>query len=88
MTKPKTLTQIRSIARAYSVTAINTLVGIMSHPKATPQARIMAACKLLDIGWGKPTRPISGDKEDPLTITHIVRTIVDPAVNASGGADT
>lgn len=50
----KTPTDIRSLARAHTNTAINTLAGIMQQPDAPHAARVSAATQLLDRGWGKP----------------------------------
>lgn len=75
----KTPTEIRSLARGHTETAINVLAGIMSEPEAPHAARISAATALLDRGWGKPTQPIGGDDESPLTVIHkIERVIVRP----------
>lgn len=56
----KTPTDIRSLARAHTETAINALVGIVNNGASEP-ARVSAAQALLDRGWGKPTQPIAGD---------------------------
>ena len=59
---PKTLTEIRSIARSHTRTAINVLVGIMRANDATPAARVSAANAILDRGWGKAAQPLqNGD---------------------------
>ncbi len=50
----KTPTDIRSLARTHTKTAIKTLVGIMNQAKASPAARVAAANAILDRGWGKP----------------------------------
>lgn len=49
----KTPTDIRSLARSHSDTAIKTLVGIMNEKESPPAARVAAANSLLDRGWGK-----------------------------------
>jgi hypothetical protein len=59
----KTPTQIRSLARGHTETAVNILAGIMQQKDAPPSARIAAACALLDRGWGRPTQPIAGDDD-------------------------
>jgi hypothetical protein len=59
----KTPTQIRSLARAHTESAINVLAGIMHESSAPHAARVSAAVGLLDRGWGKPTQPVSGDDE-------------------------
>ena len=45
-------------------TAINALVHIAEKGKQE-SARVAAASALLDRGWGKPTQPLSGDKDAP-----------------------
>jgi hypothetical protein len=68
----KTPTQIRSLARSHTETAINVLAGIMQQKDAPPSARVAAANALLDRGWGKPTQPIAGDDDhDPLRVRGI-----------------
>jgi hypothetical protein len=52
----KAPTDIRSLARAHTDTAINTLAGIMREKEAPPAARVAAAQALLDRGWGKPAQ--------------------------------
>lgn len=75
----KTPSDIRSLARSHTETAINVLAGIMCEPKAAHSARVAAAQALLDRGWGKATQPIAGDEENPLEVLHrIERVIVDP----------
>jgi hypothetical protein len=65
----KAPTEIRSLARAHTATAINTLVGIMNQDEAPPAARVSAASAILDRGWGKPTQPIAGDDDgDPVKL--------------------
>ena len=53
----KTITEIRSMARSHTKTAINTLVGVMRSPKATHAARVSAANAILDRGWASRRRP-------------------------------
>jgi len=78
---PKAPTQIRSLARGHTETAVNVLAGIMNKEEAADSARVAAASALLDRGWGKPTQPISGDDEaPPLQIQRI------ELVAADGGA--
>ena len=54
----KAITEIRSIARAHTKTAINVLAGIMNQEKAPASARVTAATALLDRGWGKAVAAI------------------------------
>ena len=74
----KTPTEIRSIARSHTRTAINVLVGVMRCKDATPAARVSAANAILDRGWGKAPQALeNGDA--PLELIHkIERVIVHP----------
>lgn len=49
----KAPTDIRSLARSHTETAIRTLAGIMNEERAPAAARVSAAQALLDRGWGK-----------------------------------
>jgi HEAT repeat protein len=57
----KTPTQIKSLARSHTETAINVLVGIMNKESAPESSRVTAAEALLSRGWGKPSQAIDGD---------------------------
>jgi hypothetical protein len=75
---PKALTEIRSLARSHTRTAISVLVGVMRCKDATPAARVSAANAILERGWGKATQPLQND-EGALELTHrIERIIVHP----------
>jgi len=79
VSRAKTLTEIRSIARSHTRTAINVLVGIMRAKDATPAARVSAANSILDRGWGKAALPLQSGDEDAITMIHrIERVIVHP----------
>lgn len=60
----KTPTDIRSLARNHTESAINTLAGISSNGKSE-SARVAAAEALLNRGWGKPAQPIEGTEDGP-----------------------
>src|SRR5436190_23662894 len=62
--RPKIIEDIRDLAREHTETAINALVHIAESGKQE-SARVAAASALLDRGWGKPTQPLSGDKDAP-----------------------
>lgn len=79
----KSLTEIRSIARSHTKTALNGLVGVMRNTKAPPPARIAAANAILDRGWGKATQPIGNDEDAFELIHRIERVIVHPE-NSNG----
>lgn len=51
--RPKIPLDVKEAARAHTVEAIKTLADCVRTSKAPWQARVMAAEKLLDRGWGK-----------------------------------
>ena len=76
---PKTLTEIRSLARSHTRTAINALVGVMKAKDATPAARVSAATAILDRGWGRPVQALENGDNGALELVHkIERIIVSP----------
>lgn len=67
----KTPTEIRSLARGHTAEAINCLVGIMRNG-TNESAKVSAAEKILDRGWGKAVQALAGpDGEGPIQITEI-----------------
>jgi hypothetical protein len=75
----RTLTEIRSLARGHTKTAINVLVGIMRSKDATAAARVSAANAILDRGWGRATQPLESGDNGALELIHrIERVIVHP----------
>lgn len=70
----KTPTQIKSLARSHTETAIKVLAGIMEQDDAPHAARVAAVNSLLDRGWGKAAQPLTGgDEEDnPIAIVNRV----------------
>jgi hypothetical protein len=76
---PRTVTEIRSLARSYTRTALNVLVGVMRSKDATATAKVAAANAILDRGWGKATQPIENGDDGALELIHrIERIIVHP----------
>ena len=59
--RPKVIAEVKELARARTGDAIETLVSIMSNPKAAPAARVSAANSILDRGYGKPPQHITGE---------------------------
>lgn len=59
--RPKVVGEIRDLARAHTVAAIQTLVEIHEDKSAPPAARAHAANALLDRGWGRATQPVEHD---------------------------
>jgi hypothetical protein len=75
----KTLTDLRSLARSHTRTALSVLVGLMRSADVAPAARISAAIAILDRGWGKPTQPLGNGEAGALELIHkIERVIVHP----------
>jgi hypothetical protein len=83
---PKTLTEIRSLARSHTKTAINALVGVMKAKDATHAARVSAATAILDRGWGRPSQALENGDNGALELIHrIERVIVNPENTDSKG---
>jgi hypothetical protein len=59
--RPKVVAEVRELAREHTSEAVETLVSIMTNPKAAPAARVSAANALLDRGYGKPPQHITGE---------------------------
>jgi hypothetical protein len=59
----KALTEIRSLARSHTRSAINALVGVMRSKDATHAARVSAANAILDRGWGKAAQALENGNE-------------------------
>jgi hypothetical protein len=77
--RSKTITEIRSLARGHTRTALNVLVGVMRNTKAPAPARIAAANAILDRGWGKAAQAVEGGDGSALELIHrIERVIVQP----------
>ena len=75
----KTVTEIRSLARSHTKTAINVLVGVMRSKDATAAARVSAANAILDRGWGRAPQALANGDEGALELVHrIERIIVHP----------
>jgi hypothetical protein len=76
----KSLTEIRSLARSHSRTALNVLVGVMRSKDATAAAKVSAANAILDRGWGRAAQAIQNGDDGAFELIHrIERVIVHPA---------
>src|SRR6266852_5194339 len=73
----KSLTEIRSLARSHTRTAVNVLVGIMRSKDATAAARVSAANAILDRGWGKATQPLESGDDGALQLIHRIELRAD-----------
>ena len=74
----KSITQIRSLARSHTRSALNALVGVMRSTSATPAARVSAANAILDRGWGKAPQAIENGDGALEFVHRIERVIVEP----------
>ena len=75
----KSLTEIRSLARGRTRTALRVLAAVMRNPQTPPAARIAAANAILDRGWGKASLAIHNGDDGAFELIHrIERIIVDP----------
>lgn len=77
--------EIRSLARAHTETAINTLAHIMRSSDAPPSARVAAAQGLLDRGWGKAEQTLKVERVRAPEMTD--DELASIAVGGSEGAD-
>jgi hypothetical protein len=76
---PKSVTEIRSLARSHTRTALRVLVGVMRSKDATAAAKVSAANSILDRGWGKAPQAIGSGEDGALELIHrIERIIVHP----------
>jgi hypothetical protein len=76
---PRAVTEIRSLARSHTRTALNVLVGVVRSKDATATAKVSAANAILDRGWGKAAQAIEKGGDGPLELIHkIERIIVHP----------
>jgi hypothetical protein len=71
---PKAVTEIRSLARSHTRTALNVLVGVMRSNEATPAARVAAANAILDRGWGKAPQAI--ESGGALELIHKIERVI------------
>jgi hypothetical protein len=75
----KSRTEIRSLARSHTRTAVSVLIRVMRSKDATAAARVSAANAILDRGCGKATQPLESGTEGGLELVHkIERIIVHP----------
>ena len=71
----KTPTEIKSLARSHTKSALNVLAGIMNETTAPHAARVSAAKELLDRGWGKAVQAMEHSGKDGESLSIAVRFI-------------
>jgi len=69
---PKTLTDIRSLARSYGPEMVRVLASIARQKSAPPSARAAAASSLLDRGYGKAEQSVDQKSDLQITIRQIL----------------
>ena len=69
---------IKDLARAHAMAAIDVLAEIMTNPNAPAAARISAAKAILDRGFGKPTIEKTEPESREEQVVRIERIIIDP----------
>jgi hypothetical protein len=79
---PKSLTEIRSLARSHTRTTVMVLAGIMNCKDATAAARVAAANAILDRGWGKPKQAIEKGDE-PFELIHKIERVIVHSENSN-----
>jgi hypothetical protein len=75
--RPKTVPEVRELARTYTVQAIETLVEIMQDTSANPGSRVAAANNLLDRGHGKAPQTFEATNYDQMTDAELERRIAE-----------
>ena len=81
---PKSLVQIRSLARSHTRSAINVLAGIMRSKDATAAARVSAANAILDRGWGKASQAIENGSDGAFELIHRIERVIVHPENSNG----
>jgi Family of unknown function (DUF5681) len=77
--RPKGYGEIRELARAHTMTALQALVEIAEHGE-NESARVAAANAILDRGWGKPVMQLVADDVPPVITFNIAgRGLCPPA---------
>jgi hypothetical protein len=51
---PKTVKEVKELAKEFTPMALKTLAAVCSIPKAPPAARVAAADSLINRAWGRP----------------------------------
>jgi Family of unknown function (DUF5681) len=96
--QPKTVKEVRELARQHTVQMVEVLARVASNPKSPPAARQAAASSLLDRAWGKPQGDFEGgeqlvikilklnelEPDDPKIIDHEPK-LIEPDDDDKGG---
>lgn len=77
--EPKTVDDVRSLARKHTKKAIRTLLRIMNDKEASHSARVQAADALLTRGWGRPPQAETPDGQPFKIVLNVPRPGMDPS---------
>jgi hypothetical protein len=67
---------VRELARAHTVSALETLASVMLSDEAPSAARVAAANAILDRGYGKPAQSVTGENgEGPVALNLLVEFV-------------
>src|SRR5262245_10820103 len=58
--QPKTVKEVKELAKEHTQLALKTLAAVCGNPKAPPAARVAASEALLSRAWGKPSGDFEG----------------------------
>lgn len=64
-------TDIKTLARVHTETALRVLMGIMTNAEVMPAARVAAAVAILNRGWGAPSQAVELSGE--VKTTYVAR---------------
>lgn len=80
--RPKILPAVQDTCRIYTVEAVEAWLSVMRDTKAPPAARVTAADKIVERGWGKAAQPVTGENgEGPAEF--LFRTVYETSPNKS-----
>jgi hypothetical protein len=73
--QPKTVKEVRELARQHTVQMVEVLARVASNPKSPPAARQAAASSLLDRAWGKPSGDLDGAEQLVIKVIRMAEHI-------------
>ena len=85
--RPRVIGELRDLARAYTMEALETLASVMRDAEAPPAARVAAVAHILDRGYGKPTQHVSATVRDlrEMTDAELFSYLTDETGGGEGG---
>src|SRR5262245_54357092 len=93
--QPRSVQEVKALAREHTVGAIETLVKVHKNPKSPPAARVAAASEILNRGWGRaPSTDLEGAEQLVIKVVRFnqdqieendIKTIEGTVIDAPGG---